>query len=179
MLIIVHSPLSVDYIIELVGNETIQDIKNIVYQDFQIQMSGYFLTYKTNYDISPSKTLKELGIDEGDTLIMEFTDEALENEKKREENRKKQYEKEHENYGKPQIHEDRIRSNSFIRQNQVPDAKPGDVSSILPKNISEEEKSAVTALFARFGAIKIVYDVYLACEKNVESAKYILSQYID
>lgn len=82
MLIILRAQIPKEFYIEVNGDESIQDIINILKQDFAVDPDQYYLTLGESLEhIKADKTLKELDAYDGFILTMKYVSDLLETEK--------------------------------------------------------------------------------------------------
>ena len=84
MLIIFRTPFSTEYIVEVEGDETIGEIREIIEDSFGLKKDTYFLTITQTIDhLKDESTIKELNCEDGTVIDMGFSEDILELEKEK------------------------------------------------------------------------------------------------
>lgn len=183
MLIYLRSKLPIEYVLELEGNETILDIRKILEKDYEISNQCFVVNYKTNLNISDDTQINELGIKDGATINLDFSEEALHAQKLKLERERKLAEKS-KLYDSDYTYSTTTNSqqnNQKVNKADASEAVAPSYSSVPSKwvqKLSQRDSQAINRLCQKYGILQIVYDVFVACEFNEKASNSILSQYI-
>lgn len=78
MIIILHSSQNLEYMIEVLGDETIDDIKDILLREYHIKKESYLVNYQDFFNVPYTKRLNDLELCDGSVLTMDFSSIAVE-----------------------------------------------------------------------------------------------------